>query len=118
MTTIGKLTPRSKDDFWAELSGFISTLAFQADIRISRRKTVDTDSTSPTHRVSVRGPQGDYVEIGAGWSKAMKRGANSGDEFLSVTLDDPSFPHPLNFAVFRDEDNALATWRRRQVEAA
>ncbi len=118
MTTIGKLIPRSKDDFWAELSGSIHTLAFQADIRIRRSQTASRDATAPSHRVAVRGPQGDFVEIGAAWSKSMKRGANSGDEFLSVTLDDPSFPHPINFAVFRDEDTALATWRRRQVEAA
>lgn len=118
MTTIGNLTPRSKEDFWAELTGSIRTLAFQADVRFRRNASATADSTQPSHRVGVRGPQGEFIDIGAAWTKTMKRGTGVGEEFLSVTLDDPSFPHPINFAVFRDEDTAIATWRRRQVEAA
>ena len=73
---------------------------------------------APTHRVQVRDADGDMMEVGSGWKRDISRGPNMGESFLSITLDDPSFPHPLNFAVFRDGEVANATWRRRQEQSA
>ncbi|MDC7682150.1 DUF736 domain-containing protein [Asticcacaulis sp. BYS171W] len=40
------------------------------------------------------------AEIGAGW----KRTADNGREYISLKLDDPSFPHPIYASLFQDED--------------
>jgi uncharacterized protein (DUF736 family) len=59
---------------------------------------------------------GDLVEIGAAWQRQVQaRGANNGRRFLSITLDDPSFPAPLNVAAFEPDSEGLPwliTWTR------
>ena len=51
---------------------------------------------SPDYRVAANG-----VELGAGWSKAAK---DSGAEYVSVKLDDPSFTAPV-YATLVQGDN-------------
>jgi uncharacterized protein (DUF736 family) len=43
-----------------------------------------------------------------------------GQTFLSITLDDPSFPQPLNVSAFKqpNSDEYAITWRRRQDRPA
>ena len=59
---------------------------------------------------------GDMVEIGAAWQRQVQaHGANKGRRFLSITLDDPSFPAPLNVAAFAPDEGGLPwliTWNR------
>ncbi|MGY6626895.1 MAG: DUF736 domain-containing protein [Oceanicaulis sp.] len=114
MSKIGTFTPQNPSDFFADLKGHLRTLQFQAEARITQNRQAPVTPDAPTHSVTVRGPSGEFIEVGAGWTKEIMRGVNMGDHFLSVTLDDPSFPHPLNFAVFKEGDKAVATWRRRQ----
>lgn len=118
MSKIGTLSPTGPGDFWSDLRGKVRTLAFKADIRIEAIREQSANPDAPSHRVSILAADSDPMEIGSAWSRKIKRGPNEGDTFLSVTLDDPSFPHPLNFAVFRESENAVATWRRRQDQAA
>ncbi|MBI1236322.1 MAG: DUF736 family protein [Alphaproteobacteria bacterium] len=118
MSKIGTLSPTGPGDFWSDLRGKIRTLSFKGDIRIEEKREQSPNPDAPSHRVFMRDAEGDPMEIGSAWPRRITRGQNEGDTFLSVTLDDPSFPHPLNFAVFREGDDAVATWRRRQEQAA
>jgi uncharacterized protein (DUF736 family) len=68
----------------------------------------------------ARNPVGNPVRIGAAWEKTIKRGERVGEEFLSLTLDDPSLPNSLNVAAFKsntDDDVWEITFRRRQAGA-
>jgi uncharacterized protein (DUF736 family) len=68
------------------------TLAVKATIR-----PCDRDSEkAPDHRVSANG-----VEFGAAWTKAARE---TGAEYLSLKLDDPSFPAPI-YATLVQGDN-------------
>jgi len=118
MSTIGNFNALNPNDELAELSGHINTMEFEASIKI-RRDDPSNNPDAPTHSVSARAPSGSYVQVGSAWTKQIVNGPNSGGEFLSVTLDDPSFEHPLNFAVFREGNRQWnAVWRRRQAGAA
>ncbi|WP_417487727.1 DUF736 domain-containing protein [Maricaulis sp.] len=118
MSKIGTLKPTGPGDFWSDLRGSIRTLAFKAIIRIAATNEPQPHTDAPTHRVYVQDPDGEQMDLGSAWSRTINRGPNTGGTFLSVTLDDPSFPHPINFAVFKDGEAANAVWRRRQDQAA
>lgn len=118
MSRIGTLKPTGPHDFWSDLRGQVRTLSFKADLRIEAIRDPNAHPDAPSHRVTMRDIEGEPMEIGSAWSKTINRGSNSGETFLSVTLDDPSFAHPLNFAVFKEGETAVATWRRRQEQAA
>ncbi len=115
---IGNFNAQQPNDELAELLGHIKTMEFEADIKI-RRGDPSNNPDAPTHSVSARSPKGNFVPVGSAWTKKIVNGPNAGGEFLSVTLDDPSFEHPLNFAVFQKENGQWnAVWRRRQAGAA
>jgi len=118
MSKIGTFKPFDPTDVFGDLRGNVRTLQFEAEIRIARNREAPQSPDVPSHTVTARGPSGEFIEVGAAWTKEITRGVNIGDAFLSVTLDDPSFQHPLNFAVFREGDVAVATWRRRQDQSA
>jgi len=69
-----------------EFQGEIVTLSLQTrGVRIVP-ETDRTSDNAPSHRVYVG-----RAEIGAAWSKR----SNEGRDYLSVKLDDPSFPAPI-----------------------
>ena len=81
MAQIGTFT-RGDDGVF---TGMIRTLNINTKATI---KPVDRDNErAPDHRVTANG-----VEFGAGWTKAAK---DSGAEYLSMKLDDPSFTAPV-----------------------
>ena len=51
------------------------------------------------------------AELGAAW-KAKTNGDEPRD-YLSVQLDDPSFPEPIRAALFEDDGAAFLVWNRR-----
>jgi uncharacterized protein (DUF736 family) len=115
MSNIGKLNSADMSDELRELRGSIKTLNFQIEIRI-RKKSHSENPNAPTHEVLGRSADGNFEIVGAAWLKTITRGEREGREFLSANIDDPSFPYPLNFAVFRDTPGEwIATWRRRQA---
>ena len=60
---------------------------------------------SPDYRVTANG-----VELGAGWSKAAKE---TGAEYVSVKLDDPSFTGPVYATLVQsDNDEHKLIWSR------
>jgi uncharacterized protein (DUF736 family) len=50
-------------------------------------------------------------EVGAAW-KAKTHEAEPRD-YLSATIDDPSFPEPLRGAMFEDNGKLSFVWRRK-----
>jgi len=82
----------SRDDNGAYI-GTIKTLTLNVKATI---KPVSKDNEKgPDYRVSANG-----VEFGAGWSKAAK---DSGAEYVSVKLDDPSFTAPVYATLVQGE---------------
>jgi uncharacterized protein (DUF736 family) len=78
-----------------EYHGEIVTLAVQAKgVRIVPEAN-RTNDKAPSHRVFVG-----RAEIGAGWSQ---RSEETGREYLSMKLDDPSFNAPIYANLFEDE---------------
>jgi len=99
MATIGTFT-RSADTF----TGAVKTLNINAKATI---KPADkTSDKSPDYRVFAGG-----VEFGAAWNKTSKEGR----PYLSVKLDDPSFPAPIYATLVEAEDGESHNliWSRR-----
>jgi uncharacterized protein (DUF736 family) len=90
MATIGTFKKVGDNDYQGE----IFTLSLRATsvriVSVSR-----TNDNAPSHRVHIG-----RVEIGAGWAK---RSEETGRDYLSVKLDDPSFNAPIYANLFNDE---------------
>lgn len=99
MAQIGTFT-RSDDGSFA---GTIRTLNIYVKAVI---KPVAKDSErAPDFRVTANG-----VELGAAWSKAAKE---SGTEYLSVKIDDPSFSAPIYATLIQgDQSEHKLIWSR------
>jgi uncharacterized protein (DUF736 family) len=78
MSSIGQVARQPNGSY----KGHLKTLAFQAAVSIVPNADKKTDE-QPDYRVIAGG-----VEIGAGWKKL---GESSGQEYVSLSLSDPSF---------------------------
>ena len=90
----------------SEFQGEIVTLSVQTkNVRIVP-ETNRANDNAPSHRVYVG-----RAEIGAAWSKR----SNEGRDYLSVKLDDPSFPAPIYASLVEAEDGESHNliWSRR-----
>ncbi len=99
MATIGTFT-KSGDTF----TGSVKTLSINAKTTI---KAADKNSDkAPDYRVYAGS-----VEMGAAWKKT----SNEGRAYLSVKLDDPSFPAPIYATLVEGEqtDSFSLIWSRR-----
>lgn len=101
MSTIGTFT-KQEDGF----NGTLRTLSLNVKCRIV-----------PIAKEAEKGP--DYrvvagtMEIGAAW----KRQSKANNDYLSVKIDDPSFPAPVNARLINDaEGSAVLYWTRRGDE--
>ena len=102
MATIGTFT-KSGDTF----TGSVKTLNINAKTTIkSAEKTSDK---APDYRVFAGS-----VEFGAAWKKT----SGEGRDYLSVKLDDPSFPAPIYATLIESEDAGSfgLIWSRRNGE--
>lgn len=101
MATIGHFTA-SKDGY----VGTIRTLTANVKARIvaNDRKTSEG---APDFRIYAG-----RAELGAGWK--AKSAGNEPRDYLSVLLDDPSFPEPVRAALFEDDGAAYLVWNRRE----
>ncbi|MEM9230960.1 MAG: DUF736 domain-containing protein [Pseudomonadota bacterium] len=102
MATIGTFTP-SKDGY----TGTIRTLTINVKTRI-----VANDKKSSQGAPDFRVYAG-RAELGAAWK--TKANGEDGREYLSVQLDDPSFPDAIRTALFEEEDVAYLVWSRRDA---
>ena len=102
MASIGNFKKNDKG-----YEGEIVTLSVQArGVRIVQETHTPENKDAPSHRVFVG-----RAEIGAAWTK---RAAESGTDYLSLKLDDPSFNAPIYANLIDDEDSDTATllWSR------
>jgi len=97
MTTIATLT-KSKNGY----TGEIRTLALQAKVTLAPAS--NTKGKAPDFRVTT----GDGIEIGGAW----KRKSRSGNAYLSVRLDDPSFTAPVYANLMERDGKHLLIWNR------
>ncbi|WP_432288681.1 DUF736 domain-containing protein (plasmid) [Aminobacter sp. BA135] len=99
MAQIGTFTRDENGNF----AGTIRTLALIVKATI---KPCDRDNEkAPDYRISANG-----VELGAGWSKTAKE---TGAEYLSVKLDDPSFTAPVYASLVQgDKGEHKLIWSR------
>ncbi|WP_299410385.1 DUF736 domain-containing protein [uncultured Roseobacter sp.] len=103
MATIGSFTA-GKDGY----AGTIRTLTVNIKARIVANDQKKSDG-APDFRVYAG-----RAELGAAW-KAQSNGDEPRD-YLSIQLDDPSFPEPIRAALFEDEEGAaFLVWNRREV---
>ena len=89
MAQIGTFTRGDDGTF----TGTIRTLTL--NVKATIRAVSKDNERAPDYRVTANG-----VEFGAGWSKAAK---DSGAEYLSVKLDDPSFTAPVYATLVQGE---------------
>ncbi len=118
MADIGYLN-READGDEEVFVGKIQTL--EMDINLALRATGEpASSRRPSHRIYAKSAQGRLTQIGSAWTKELKQPDRFGEPFLSLTLDDPSFPQALNVSAFKKPgtDNYTITWRRRQAGSA
>ena len=87
----------------SEFQGEIVTLSVQTkNVRIVPEANRASDN-APSHRVYVG-----RAEIGAAWSKR----SNEGRDYLSVKLDDPSFPAPIYASLVDADEGYSLIWSR------
>ncbi|WP_296615764.1 DUF736 domain-containing protein [Sphingomonas sp.] len=99
MAQIGSFT---RDDAGA-FSGTIRTLTLNVKAVI-KPVTAESDK-APDYRVTASGG----VEFGAGWSKSSREDR----PYVSIKLDDPSFPAPIYATLAEGEDGQhVLIWSR------
>ena len=104
MATIGTFTT-TKDGY----VGTIRTLTVNVKTRFVPNENREHEN-APHYRVFAG-----RAELGAAWP--AKGSGEDAREYLSVRLDDPSFPEPIYAALFDDEESARLVWSRRRETA-
>lgn len=102
MLTIGTFTKHGNN-----YTGEIRTigLAIVAEVRAVDAAT----PKAPNFRVYA-----DTVEVGAGWLRYNK----TGGAFISIRMDDPCLPAPLNAMLIERDGQHLMVWERKEPKAA
>ena len=102
MATIGTFS-RTENGY----SGSVKTLTLNVK-SVKFVPVVERDNEKgPDFRVIAAG-----VELGAAWKKR----SDKGNDYLSVKLDDPSFPAPIYASLVESESEDLALiWSRRRA---
>ena len=93
MTQIGEFT-RQKSGY----SGHIRTLSLDIAVAIVTAEANETEN-APDYRVHAENDEG--PEIGAGW----KRSSEKAGDYVSIQLDDPTFPQPIRANLFQNGDD-------------
>lgn len=99
MATIGTFT--ASDNGY---TGSVKTLTLNVNAKFVA--TEKENDKSPDYRIVASG-----TEFGAAWKKTAR---DSDREYLSVKLDDPSFPAPIYASLLKaDDDSFMLIWSRR-----
>jgi uncharacterized protein (DUF736 family) len=103
MATIGTFTKSDNGD----LTGAVKTLTLNVKTKIAR--TEKENDKAPDYRIFAG-----QTEFGAAWKKT----SGAGREYLSVKLDDPSFPAPIFASLVAVEggDGYALIWSRRSSD--
>lgn len=114
---VGFLKPVMKNN-QEELHGEITTLHNHISLRLAPESNKTSDQF-PDYKIYAVGSMGQETEIGAAWKKTKHKTGDVEFEFISITIDDPSFPSKLNVAAFKNNRGGWdITWRRRQSNQA
>lgn len=107
---IGNFSYDAKADTFA---GDITTLTFHRS-NVQLHPNAKSSDKGPDYRVVAETEFG-TVECGAAWHRTSE----SGKEFVSVSIDDPTLSGSLNAALFLDEDgvSAALVWNRQKPKA-
>jgi uncharacterized protein (DUF736 family) len=103
MATIGSFTKSDNGDF----TGAVKTLTLNVKTKIARSEK--ENDKAPDYRIFAG-----QTEFGAAWKKT----SGAGREYLSVKLDDPSFPVPIFASLVAVEggDGYALIWSRRSSD--
>jgi len=113
MSNIGSLKS-VRNGTHEELHGEIKTLQLSVKVRFVPEYLKNSDQ-APDYKIYAAGTTGEMTEIGAAWKKTKQQPGEPDFEFLSITIDDPSFPTALNVAAFKNKQGGWdVTFRRRQ----
>ncbi|HKE40463.1 MAG TPA: DUF736 domain-containing protein [Casimicrobiaceae bacterium] len=97
MSNIGSFTKQE--------DGFVGTLrTLTVNVKVKIVPVVKENDKGPDYRVLAGA-----MEIGAAW----KRQSKTNKPYLSVRIDDPSFPAPVNARLVDGEDGPTLYWTRR-----
>jgi uncharacterized protein (DUF736 family) len=100
MLVIGSLR-EIEEKGYRQIYGEIHSLEIDLQFRLASRSG-QTSQNAPDYSIIAKSRSGKDVEVGSAWRKTIKTGAKAGEEFLTLTLDDPSFASPLNVAAFKN----------------
>jgi uncharacterized protein (DUF736 family) len=102
MATIGSFKKAENGDY----AGAVKTLTLNVKARIT--PVEKTNDKAPDFRIYAGRTE---IEFGAAWRKT----SNEGREYLSLKLDDPSFPSPIyaSLVEVEGEDSLSLIWSRR-----
>lgn len=108
---IGHFKHEKKTDTYTGDIQLLSTQGFN----VTFTPNAKSRDKEPDYRVTFERTKDATVEIGAAW----KRESEKGQPFLSVSIDDPAWPAPLNAALFASSDGktALLVWSRPKAKA-
>ena len=103
MATIGTFTA-DKDGF----TGTLRTLTLNVKAKLVPNEKGDKEN-APDFRIQASG-----YDIGAAWKKT----SGAGRDYISVTLDDPSFPATVYARLIEEEDGThTLIWSRSKPQA-
>ena len=101
MATIGTFTKSADGSY----SGSIKTLTL--NVKAAQLRAIDKDSDkAPDFRIFAGG-----TEFGAAWKKTSREDR----DYLSVKLDDPSFPQPIYANLVDAEEGYSLVWSRSRT---
>ncbi len=104
MANIGNFTADNKDGY----TGTLRTLTLNLKVRLAPNDKGDTEN-APDFRLQAAGH-----DIGAAWKKV----SDAGRPYLSVTLDDPSFPATVYARLIENEAGTHdLLWSRSKPKA-
>ena len=90
--------------------GTIHTLSLSRKVHIKANDRKQSEN-APDFRIFTG-----RTELGAAWIR--RKSDDDSQEYLSITLDDPSFPKPVHAALFEKQDGiAYLVWDRDRQEA-
>lgn len=101
MATIGTFTKSADGSY----NGSIKTLTL--NVKAAQLRAVDKENDkAPDYRIFAGG-----TEFGAAWKKTSREDR----EYLSVKLDDPSFPAPIYANLVDGEEGYSLVWSRKTM---
>ena len=118
MSDIGLLEEYTTDDR-RYFKGVIHTLGHDLNVRfVPIPPSENFNPNHPNYYIFALDLYGKEVKVGAAWLKVPNNPQSKVREFLSIMIDDPTLPAPLNAAAFPKGDGFWpVTWRRRQSVA-